>query len=111
MSYDDEIAAAAAAEAAALEAARADWPQLWTNTPDAYDGFGTETNETTDLYVDGHAGGAYDFPFRRIRCDPAHVQWQCERNNSGAYWTLDTPLWATWLIEGRVAPPPERAPG
>jgi hypothetical protein len=104
VTYDDEIAAAEQAEAAAQDHQRATWPTYWTNAPDRYDGFGTETVETTALYVDGRAGGPYDFPFRRIRCDPQHARWQRDRNDSGAYLTLDPASWATWLLERRVRP-------
>jgi hypothetical protein len=102
MDLDAELAAADRAATLELARQQADWLTFWTNAPDRYDGFGTTTVETTELYLAGKAAGPYDFPFRRIRCDPAHAQWQCDRNTSGSYQTLTTDQWAEWLLAGRL---------
>lgn len=105
MTYDEWIAAQELAEQAALEAEQAAWPRFWTNAPEAYDGFGTATIETTGLTYEGRSG-PYDFPFRRIRVHPDHVRWQADRNSSGLYVTLTTEAWAQFLLDRKVAPRP-----
>jgi hypothetical protein len=103
VTYDDESAAAAQAEAAAQARQQEAWPTYWTNAPAAYDGFGTATIETTELVYEGRAG-PYDHCFRRVRCDPAHLRWQCDRYASGLYVALTTDAWAEWLLTpGRLA--------
>jgi hypothetical protein len=81
-----------------------EWVETWTDAPDAYDGFGTQTVEVVAGWFRGGMGWV---PVRKVRSPARHVKWQRMRYASGSYLSAD----AAWWAEALRHPFSARGPG
>lgn len=72
------------------------YEQFITSAPEAYDGFGTQTEERWELVDLSRAGTPTRVTYRLVRILDQHRDWQIQRYGSGLYQVFDEADYAAY---------------